>query len=172
MSKPTCAVISRRFRDVRASERVEWWFFVSGRKPHLSGSHSQLSLLQVTDGCILVCSHQATSVNAFVSLTKSPFWKSHFPRLNPINSLVFSSVTIRLSNLGFSIQSYRRNYELFGQLNIKRVSKKKKKKVFILTSMQNSCLICFICLCLLKDSLDERICIPPWKKAHWKFSSC
>lgn len=160
MSKPTCAVISRRFRDVRASERVEWWFFLSGRKPHLSGSHSQLSLLQVTDGCILVCSHQATSVNAFVSLTKSPFWKSHFPRLNPVNSLVFSSVTIRLSNLGFSIQSYRRNYELFGQLNIKRVSKK-KKKVFILTSMQNSCLICVICLCLLKDSLDERICIPP-----------
>ena len=65
--------------------------------------------------------------HAFESLTKSPFWKSHFPRLNPVNSLVFSSVTIRLSNLGFSIQSYRRNYELFGQLNIKRVSKKKKR---------------------------------------------
>ena len=84
---------------MRASERVEWRFFLSGRKPPLSESHSQLSLLRVTDGCILVCSHRATSVDAFVSLTKSPVWKSHFPRLNPVKSPVFFSVTIRLSKM-------------------------------------------------------------------------
>lgn len=122
---------------------------------------------------ILVCSHQATSVNAFVSLTKSPFWKSHFPRLNPVNSLVFSSVTIRLSKTFIWVFPYSLTEETMNFL-VNSISREfqKKKKVFTLTSMQNSCLICVICLCLLKDILDERICFHHEKKAHWRYSSC
>lgn len=78
---------------------------------------------------ILVCSHQATSVNAFVSLTKSPFWKSHFPRLNPVNSLVFSSVTIRLSKTFIWVFPYSLTEETMNFLvnSISREFQKKKK---------------------------------------------
>ena len=51
---------------------------------------------------------------------------------------------------------------LVNSISFKLIRELKKKKVFILTSMQNSCLIWVISL--LKDILDERICIPPWKR--------
>lgn len=67
--------------------------------------------------------------HAFESLTKSPFWKSHFPRLNPVNSLVFSSVTIRLSKMFIWVFPYGLTEETMNFLvnSISREFQKKKK---------------------------------------------
>lgn len=160
---------------MRASEQVEWWFFLSGRKPHLSESHSQLSLLRVTDGCILVCSHQATSVDAFVSLTKSPFWKSRFPRLNPVHSPVFSSVTIRLSKMFIWVFPYGLTEEtmnfLVNSISFKLIREfQKKKKGFHLNLYAK--FMSDLSHFPSERHLGRENMYSTMKKAHWKYSSC